>query len=305
MLAGVVGAFVVAVFFLIIDLAAGRPFATPTALGATVFLGEPFDLSRTPSLPLVAGYSGVHGGLFVGLALLVSSMVLGSRRPPPPAASLALILIGFFFAGLTLLFVGFLAFSSATLASAPSVALVLSANLLAATAMALVLTYAFETRWRAESPLRPPRGRDSPRESERSLRGGDGLRDRPLRGSRLDLEWLHLFSLGQFVRTLRGEREYVEQGRNGITLLKTEDLRVVLEVAAEGETIAEHTVPGPAVVHVLEGELDLVCLDETRVAHAGEMVVIPHDRPRSMTAKSDVAFLWTLAMESDRQTSRR
>jgi hypothetical protein len=27
------------------------------------------------------------------------------------------------------------------------------------------------------------------------------------------------------------------------------------------------------------------------------MVVIPHDRPRSMSAKSDVTFLWTLALE--------
>jgi ethanolamine utilization protein EutQ (cupin superfamily) len=56
---------------------------------------------------------------------------------------------------------------------------------------------------------------------------------------------------------------------------------------------------------VLEGELDLVCLDETRVAHAGEMVVIPHDRPRSIRAKSDVTFLWTLAMEQDATKSAR
>jgi quercetin dioxygenase-like cupin family protein len=232
--------------------------------------------------------------VFIGLALLVSSLVLGSRRPPPPPASLMLILLGFFFAGLTLLFVGFLAFSSATITSAPRAPLVLSANLLAATAMALVLTYAFETRWRAESPLRPPRGRDATPRSP-----GENLRDRPPRGDRLDLEWFHLFSLARFIRTLRGERDYAELGRNGITLLKTEELRVVLEVAAAGVTIAEHTVPGPAVVHVLEGELDLACLDETRVAHAGEIAVIPHGRPRSMSAKSDVAFLWTLALEAD------
>ena len=172
-LAGLAGAFVVAVFFLLIDVAAGHPFATPTALGATVFLGDPFDLARAPSWILITGYSAVHGGLFVGLALLVSSLVLGSRRPPPPPASLMLILIGFFFAGLTLLFLGFLVFSSATAASAPSAPLVLSANLLAATAMALLLTYAFETRWRAESPLRPPRGRDAER-----LHRGSNLRDR-------------------------------------------------------------------------------------------------------------------------------
>ena len=64
-------------------------------------------------------------------------------------------------------------------------------------------------------------------------------------------------------------------------------------------------MPGPAIVHVLDGELELTCLDETRMAHAGEMVVIPHDRPRSLCAQSDVTFLWTLAIESDSTASER
>ena len=107
-----------------------------------------------------------------------------------------------------------------------------------------------------------------------------------------------MFSLQQFVRELRGEREYAEQGRNGITLLlKTDRLRIVLEAAAEGTKIPEHTVEGAAVVQVLDGSLDLVCMDERRVARAGEMVVIPHDRPRSMSGSSDVTFLWTLSLD--------
>jgi quercetin dioxygenase-like cupin family protein len=298
--AGLVGAFVVAVFFLAIDLVAGRPFATPTALGATVLLGRPFDLTQAPSFILITGYSAVHGGVFIGLALLVSSMVLGSRHRPPAPASLALILLGFYFSGLMLLYSGFLLFSSTNLTTAPSTPLVFCANLLAATAMALVSNYAFQTRWRVESPLRPPRGRDADEtDAERSHRRVvERLRDRIERASRLDEEWLHLFSLAHFARALRADREYREQGRNAITLLKTDTLRVVLEVASAGTKIAEHVVPGPAIVQVLDGELDLVCLDETRVAHRGEMVVIPHDRPRSMTAKSDAAFLWTLAIET-------
>src|SRR5262245_9354792 len=112
------------------------------------------------------------------------------------------------------------------------------------------------------------------------------------------MEWFHLFSITQFARALRAEREYRDQGRNGITLIKTEHLRVVLEVAAQGAKIDEHTVPGPAMIHVLDGELDVVCLDETRVTHAGEIVVIPHDRSREMSAKTEVTFLWTLAMET-------
>jgi len=62
--AGVVGALAVAMFLLMIDLAVGRPFATPNALGATLFLGVPFDLARAPDPALIAGYSAVHGALF-------------------------------------------------------------------------------------------------------------------------------------------------------------------------------------------------------------------------------------------------
>ena len=172
--------------------------------------------------------------------------------------------------------------------------------------MALVLTHAFETRWRAESPLRPPRGRDPATRS--GCTGAATFATGPRAEIDSTSKWFHLFSIAQFARGLRGEREYAEQGRNAITLLKTEEMSVVLEVAAEGVKIAEHTVPGPAIVHVLDGELDLVCLDETRVAHAGEMVVIPHDRPRSMSAKSDVTFLWTLGtlgIESDATPAER
>ena len=125
----------------------------------------------------------------------------------------------------------------------------------------------------------------------------DTLRDRAERASRLDPEWFHLFSLARLIHTLRSERVYREQRRNGVALLKTDQLRVVLEVAAEGTEIAEHTVPGPALVHVLEGELELVCLDAIRIAHTGEIVAIPHDRPRTITAKSDASFLWTLAVD--------
>jgi len=41
---GLVGAAVVAVFFLVVDLVAGQPLATPSALGATLFRGEPTEI---------------------------------------------------------------------------------------------------------------------------------------------------------------------------------------------------------------------------------------------------------------------
>jgi quercetin dioxygenase-like cupin family protein len=290
--AGLLGAFVVAVFFLVLDLANGRPLATPNALGAAVFLGEPFDLAREVSWTLVAGYTAVHGGLFLGLALVVSAWVLGSPRPPPAAPQMALILTGSFFGVLTLLYIAGSLVESASLAAGMRIPLVLSANLLAATAMALLLTYAFQTRWRTESPLVPPVGQKSAAEPHRAQHRS--ARDRLGREGAVDREWFHLFSLAQFARELREEREYAEHGRNGIALLKSDRVRVVLEVAAEGAKIAEHTVEGAAMITVLDGALDVACNDERRVARAGELVVIPHDRPRTITAKSDASFLWTL-----------
>ena len=122
------------------------------------------------------------------------------------------------------------------------------------------------------------------------------LRDRTERRHRLDEEWLHLFSLAKFVAALRQEPEYLRNGHNGLILMKTEHVRVVLEVAQAGHSIGEHTIHGPALVQVLEGSLAFQCGDERRVAHAGEMVVIPHDRPRTIRATDDAAFLWALSL---------
>jgi quercetin dioxygenase-like cupin family protein len=127
------------------------------------------------------------------------------------------------------------------------------------------------------------------------------LRDRTDRRQRLDQDWLHLFSIEKFVAALRDESEYARNGSNGLLLHKTESLSVVLEVAAAEREIGRHVVPGPTVVQVLEGSLRFRAGGETRIAHAGEMVVIPHDRPREIHAESDSAFLWLVAQPDPRQ----
>jgi hypothetical protein len=77
--AGAIGASIVAIFFLLVDLAAGRPLATPNALGAALFLGEPIDLARALSAPLVLAYTGAHGTVFVGIAAVAATLLLGAR----------------------------------------------------------------------------------------------------------------------------------------------------------------------------------------------------------------------------------
>ena len=77
--AGIIGAAVVAVVYLCIDVAAGRPFYTPNALGAALFRGEALGLDAPIELVLVFGYTLVHGGVFLGFGLLASFVELEAR----------------------------------------------------------------------------------------------------------------------------------------------------------------------------------------------------------------------------------
>jgi hypothetical protein len=83
--AGLVGASIIALWFLIVDTVAGRPLYTPTVLGAALFRGGAGlegGTAVTPSLELVAGFTWVHYLIFmligVGAARL---MALAERNP--------------------------------------------------------------------------------------------------------------------------------------------------------------------------------------------------------------------------------
>lgn len=79
------GGSVVAIFFLIIDVANGTPLLTPTVIGAALF--ERLSPAEVPDvdLGLVAGYSVVHFGIFgllgAAISVLVHEVELHSRHP--------------------------------------------------------------------------------------------------------------------------------------------------------------------------------------------------------------------------------
>lgn len=137
LMAGLVGAAVVALIFLAIDLAAGRPMWTPSTLGARLFQGRALDPQADWAPILTLGYTLVHGTVFIGLGSIVAyavSVRSGGERP-----SWLLVTLGLFLA-IEVTFVSLaLALDPALLGElgAGSVAV---ANLAAAGAMALVLT---------------------------------------------------------------------------------------------------------------------------------------------------------------------
>ena len=78
--AGLIGAAIVAVWFFVFDLARGRPFLTPGILGTYVFYGA--DTPIGPSLGAVLGYTVIHGLAFVSFGVVAATMMAMSEREP-------------------------------------------------------------------------------------------------------------------------------------------------------------------------------------------------------------------------------
>ncbi len=78
-IAGAIGASMVAIVYLVIDLSLGKAFYTPNALGAALFRHESLGLAAPIEAVLVFGYTLAHGAVFLGFGLIASFVALEAR----------------------------------------------------------------------------------------------------------------------------------------------------------------------------------------------------------------------------------
>ena len=134
MIAGIVGALTIALWFLVLDTLSGRPLWTPTVLGTVLFRGGAglaTPDSVAVSTEMVLMFTWVHGLVFIALGGLVARLLGHVERHPSSGFGILLIFVIFQF--------GFII--AATIFAAPVLRLlspwsILVANLLAAAAMA-------------------------------------------------------------------------------------------------------------------------------------------------------------------------
>lgn len=85
LIAGIIGAAVIAIWFLFLDTVSGLPFYAPTVLGTALFLG-PEDLASTEavqlSLNLTLMYTWVHVLAFVMLGEIAAYLLFLTGRNP-------------------------------------------------------------------------------------------------------------------------------------------------------------------------------------------------------------------------------
>jgi hypothetical protein len=109
LIAGVLGAAVIAVWFLIIDTVAGRPLHTPTILGTAIFRGGAGLASPETvpvSLEMVVLYTWVHALVFCVIGGVAARLLAVAERQPNAGFGILLVFVVFEFGFLvvTLLF---------------------------------------------------------------------------------------------------------------------------------------------------------------------------------------------------------
>jgi quercetin dioxygenase-like cupin family protein len=105
----------------------------------------------------------------------------------------------------------------------------------------------------------------------------------------------HCLRLAEFIGQLREEPAYPRNGHGGVLLLRTPELRIVLETMCKDAVIHEHDAHGPVFVYVLEGELELRIEGRTLTAGCGELLALPRDQRRILRARDATSLLWVIA----------
>ncbi len=95
LVAGIIGAVVVAVWFLIVDSIAGRPLFTPAALGSAILNGASGVPGVEFSVATIVGYTLIHIAAFLLAGVLVSTLVTQAERAPYLVFGMILLLVIF------------------------------------------------------------------------------------------------------------------------------------------------------------------------------------------------------------------
>ena len=68
------------------------------------------------------------------------------------------------------------------------------------------------------------------------------------------------------------------------TLIDKQIGTVTVSAFDEGEGLSEHTVPYDALVQILDGEAEITIAGEPKRVTAGQMIIMPADRPHAVKA---------------------
>jgi quercetin dioxygenase-like cupin family protein len=98
----------------------------------------------------------------------------------------------------------------------------------------------------------------------------------------------------QEVRDAESHRPW-PSGLYSKTLVKKDDLRVVLFTMDQGAKLKEHHTDGSITVHVLQGEIRFCTSDQDRLLRTGQMLTLGRSIRHTVEAVGNSAFLLTIS----------
>jgi quercetin dioxygenase-like cupin family protein len=88
--------------------------------------------------------------------------------------------------------------------------------------------------------------------------------------------------------------DYQEESVVSRTILETETGTVTLFAFAEGQGLSEHTAPFDALVHLLDGEAEVIISGQSLRVREGELVIMPANKPHALKAVTKFKMLLTM-----------
>ena len=108
------------------------------------------------------------------------------------------------------------------------------------------------------------------------------------------LEDGQVLDLRSVTEEMQGDAAYLRGGHTARTLLRAEDLRVVVVTMKEGSSIAEHRAEHSATIHVVAGSVCVRFRDRKVDLRAGQVVVLEQKVRHAVDAIADSCFVLTL-----------
>ncbi len=94
--------------------------------------------------------------------------------------------------------------------------------------------------------------------------------------------------------SLEGLIDYQEGSVVSRTIIDKKTGTVTLFAFDENQGLSEHTAPFDALVHVLDGEVDVTISGKLVKLKKGEMTIMPANQPHALTAKTRFKMLLTM-----------
>jgi len=78
------------------------------------------------------------------------------------------------------------------------------------------------------------------------------------------------------------------------TIVKKQTGNISIFSFDEGESLSEHTAPFDAVVQIVEGTAEIIIEGNSHFVKAGEMIIMPANRPHAVKANEQFKMILTM-----------